>query len=1008
MAVSTTTNEIHVFGQYNVEVVFLLKSTAPITSLHFIKGVYLVAIAESSGSITVLSLHSKTILLTYLAPGVTTACDSNYSLDWLILGLQNGQTVFYDVDRLNMTPFKLDNLQKRVLPKQKLSPVTSIQLNPRDIGTVLITYSHMAVIYSIVGAEIKQSFVYLLNKQCKGFELANHVANGGKKKLFGSSSEIIPQVIKAQWHPNGLHIATLHVDGSIVFWDAASGTLLEARNLFVTGLHQPGTSISPETNPFAPITDIRWVCAEDPEITQLLVSGGDANKPNAITVLDFGYTLKYTLTSNEKQGQFYAKPPTGQRRIQFAFDESKASDNGEEFITSILPIPASDLCYFNGNHNPQFLLLQSNFKSIYIVPYSATNQPVFDIGDTLFPPSLSMVLPPVSFSNVKMVQRIHWYSILSSRKSTGASAKTKLFVQGGAPANQNSTPKPIGAIHEARSILITGHEGGIVRLGDVTKGDNATPESIVQINMKGVLFDRNNPLSIKIKFVSVSFENREMIVALVNGEVVILKFGKLKPNSRNDDFSKVDYKTCPVQHSNGDAKIIDIYDRVNGLLASTSTFLPVSLLQLETPESISCIKMSNVGFAAIGFKSGRLVVCDITRGPAIIFNCKSVSEFLVSIQGKCYATSLEFSIMEYDQEGYSSLMLLVGTNCGGNLVQFKIVPLPNGAFEVQFANKTTRLNYRSNDDPETSKINQILSVNCVDGTPTTANLEMFNKLSQGVVIPSYTVVASSRDLRVLKLAKNKLSHSVIDEECLSCGVVNIQNQGVVLALLTKTGFVKFCSLPGLQDIANIKIPSEVYGLVEKSLTSGIAANSDFLFSGSVFVKTGTSEFVNLTVHSKEHKMFSKTPETDLLFNDNAVIPPRPVASALLWAKGQATFVTPNDLAGLIAGPNRKAPKHRESEMAYNLTPEANPNQAYGSNKYTTKDRGYKEPVRSGGVAGNTGFGAQGFMGNIQRGLDYVEESFNGYATQVSDAVGQSVESQKKDFYSAALKSKMGF
>lgn len=1015
LAVSTKTNEVRVFGQFTVEVVFGFASTAPITKLHFIKGVYLVAIAESVGNITVLSLHSKTILATYSVPGAATASDANYSLDWLLIGLQNGQVHIFDVDRLSQTPFRIDNLQKKIMPKAKMSPVTSILYNPRDIGTVLITYSHSAIIYSMISGEIKQTLIYQLDKSAKGFAAANFVANGGKKKMFGGSKDVIPEIVKSQWHPNGLHVATLHADGTIVFWDAGSGTILDARNLFVTGLHKPGQSLDPESSPSAPITDIRWVCAEEPEITQLLVSGGDINKPNAITILDFGYTLKYSLTSNEKQGEFYASPPSGQRRLEFEFNDSKGHDRAQEIITNITPIAASDLCYFNGNHNPQSLMLQSNFGSVYLVAYSATGHQVPDIDDTLLPPSISMVLPPVSYLHVEHLQRIEWFSIIASSQSA-SSVKINLLLNGGAPVSPTGAPRPIGAEHEGRTVLITGHEGGLVRLADISKGDNRSSESIVKINLKRVLFDRNNPLSIKIKFVSVSFESREMLVALANGEVVICKFGKSKASQRGEDLSKVDYKACPIQHANEDAKLIDLFDRAISLSVSTTTFIPTSLLQLDIPENIACIKMSNVGFAAIAYKSGRLVVCDITRGPAIIFNCKDIKEFLVSVTGKCYATTLEFSILEYAQEGFSSIILTVGTNCGGNLLIFKIVPLQNGGFEVAFGNKTIGLNYRalSKEDPEKSQIDQIIPINSVNGKTTKSSLEMFRKLAQGVVIPSYFIITSSRDVRVMQLPKTKLSHKVIDETCLSCGVVNIKNEGVALAMLTKSGFIKFCSLPALKDIADVKIPKEVYSLVERSLNSGIASGSDILLSGSAFIRTGFSEFVNLTIHDKDSRHKSKDNGTDLLFNENAIIPPRPVASTLLWAKGQSHFVSSEDLAELIAGPNRKPAKHPESQLAHNISPEANPNQGYGSSKFggeskaKAKEKAYNEPVRGSRTAGSAGIGAQGFMGNIQRGLQSVEESFNGYANQVSETVSETVESQKKDFYTSALKSKMGF
>lgn len=183
LAVSTTSNDVRVYGQVNVEVVFEFNIKNPITFLKFVKGVYLVCGSAGSG-LTILSLHSKKVLGTALFPGSVTAMETDPSLDWLIMGLSNGSLMFYDVDRLQQTPFRIDNLQKKIMPKEKLSPVVSIEWHPRDIGTLLIGYNQSAVVYSLVSGEIKSVLVYQLSKEHRAFELASHVSHGGKKKLL--------------------------------------------------------------------------------------------------------------------------------------------------------------------------------------------------------------------------------------------------------------------------------------------------------------------------------------------------------------------------------------------------------------------------------------------------------------------------------------------------------------------------------------------------------------------------------------------------------------------------------------------------------------------------------------------------------------------------------------------------------------------------------------------------------------------------------------------------------
>ena len=93
------------------------------------------------------------VLGTTLFPGTVTAMESDPSLDWLIMGLSNGSLMFYDVDRVNLTPFRIDNLQKKIMPKEKMSPVLSIEWHPRDIGTLLIAYQQSAIVTHLYQAK---------------------------------------------------------------------------------------------------------------------------------------------------------------------------------------------------------------------------------------------------------------------------------------------------------------------------------------------------------------------------------------------------------------------------------------------------------------------------------------------------------------------------------------------------------------------------------------------------------------------------------------------------------------------------------------------------------------------------------------------------------------------------------------------------------------------------------------------------------------------------------------
>lgn len=290
---------------------------------------------------------------------------------------------------------------------------------------------------------------------------------------------------------------------------------------------------------------------------------------------------------------------------------------------------------------------------------------------------------------------------------------------------------------------------------------------------------------------------------------------------------------------------------------------------------------------------------------------------------------------------------------------------------------------------------------------------MFLRLSQGIIVNAIIVTISSRDIRVLKAPKQKLAHKVIDDVCIASGLVTFRGgKGALLAALTRTGFIKLFSLPALSEVADVKLPNETYKRIQRALEGRSSSGSEILQSGEILLKLSSTEILDLLLYNDKTHSEPKEKLSDLLFNENAIMPPRPATSALLWAKGQTTYVSPNDLTLLIAGPNRKPAKHMESQMAYNISPEANPNQsfAYGapSTKPNREQNTYEKPVRKAGNMNPYAFGTLGFMKSVRDGMDYVENGINDFGSGLSESMTETAESTKKSFYSLAVKSKFGF
>lgn len=987
LALATEDGFVRVYGQHTTEVVFEFKLAA-ITYLAFVKGVYLVA-ALATGPVSILSLAQKLLISTVLVSGQVSACASDYSLDWLALGTSNGQVVFVDIDRQLVAPYRIDNLQKQVSPKLKLSPVTSIQWHPRDISTVLISYSHCAIVYSLARAEIIVSVSYTLTPAARSFARLLDIVQEGKRSLFSLPKSVVVPIVEAHFHPNGLHLVTLHCDNALVFWDAVDGSLLEARLVTETSIHMPGAALDqlPELRPLRPTA--KWICAADPEVTMLVVANADPD-PTRLSVLDFGYTLKYSLTSHEKQSKFYQAVEGGIRHVNVNFPELRRTSQISQAIWSILPIAADNCPYFLGGHNPSHLLLITSTGLPILLQYPLLTSKIH----CLVPPSLAMVDPPVSYADYVAVPRTDWFGIVPHQQQ---SAPAALLIRGGAPCGDPHEPRALGDDENSREILVTGHERAKICWLDVSRLARLRDEQVqIAVDLSDTLY-APSPAHHNVLIVKGAYDTKDLLVAFATGEVVWCHYGKRPGQGPSNTL--VDYEACPVQHKSGPASLLNILDRWRG--PSTSAFLPMLLLNCPEQGAVVAMAICGAGFAAVSYSSGLLVVFDFQRGPGIVY-ADSIMDSLVLLQSPCTVTSLEFSVIEYGVEGFALLVLVCGTSGGGNLAVFKLVPLALGAFKMVLGDKSLGLNHRLL-APDQSRISTVISISAVNGTRASASRHAFSLLAQGLKLPGYLVVAGERDLRVLKCPKQKLAHKLLDDECFACDVVSVPGKGVVLACILKLGFVKLLSLPALSDIVNIKLSKEICASMGLAVTGHRASLASL---GLALLRCNETEFAKLVIGSEPSSRHQKP--LDVLFNENAIYPPRPVAGALLWAKGQATMTLPQDLALLIAGPNRKPAKHDESRLAANLSPENNPQKTYGMGPASTQELPYKQPVRGSAVAGNSGgFGAPGFMRTVQQGLNQAEETFQTYASTVGDAVAEQTSAQKKSVYSLMFKSKFG-
>lgn len=946
-ALATNGGEIHVFGKEQVEFVFNVRSSGRISQLKFVKGIYLVAV-DTKDTVFVLSLYSKKLLYSLTTPGRISVVEVDPSLDWMLVGLQSGAVIVYDVDRGMLAPFSIANLQKDILPREKLSPVVSIQWSPRDINTLLIGYSKVTVVYSIATNEVKQQFVYEIPANALGGDCCQ------------SSSVRIPNLIQALYHPNSLHMATLHEDGSIVFWDAITGERILARSLFDVDVDFPQQRTQRQQPPLQNTKFLKasWICEHDPELTALLIAGGDSGINEGIhnlTLFDFGTTPKYSLTSYDKMGRFYSNPK--QQRVLPIQNDSE--------IVDYVPLAQSSP-FFGGNHNPNYIMILLRSGEIEIMDYPSGRP---NHKSSLFPQSIAWIHPKTSCSIAFATPRKQWLGMISRRQAS--------VLKGGFPSKQSLSPK------EVRCALATGHINGAVTLFDASHEKIGGTTSL-DVDVSAVLNTYDNVAIDKISFAG---ETAELAAATLGGEVALFKFDINKRyNSKLDLESS--FKRMSIK--NEKHLLVDLSSRTPNI---PEGFLPVVGIHARKGRA-TALKNSSIGFVAIAYERGDLIIMD-RRGPAIIY-FENIKQF--STIGSGAITSLEYSIMAYGDDSYSSILLFAGTD-KGELFTFKILPESSGRFTAKLIDLLPC---------NESEIHSLQCVNMESGAPSLATFDQFNKLSSGVIFKSYLIVSSVQDMKVLVPGKSKVSGRAFSSNILTSGVTVVPTNsaskpfGTVLTTLNDKGVIKVYTLPQLKEITAMTLPMPI--------DLQYAKFSSIVPSGDIIVRINDREAVLCSVIGTGKDLQQEYP--DVIYNENLRIPYRPELGTIQWAKS-SLVVSYEELDEIIGGPQRPVSKNPESAIAHKnvtllgqIAEKANAmSPRLNSGSSASGEFAYEKPVRKRAQGGYDP--TRYIYRQFQNGIDTAEETFNEYANTMSQNMNDTIGQAKKDLVTSVIQSKFG-
>lgn len=527
---------------------------------------------DSGNDICVYSLEDRKKLHNFSPPGTATKVAVDPALDYIFIGMSNGEVVAYDMDRGTMTPFRLPNFWLEKNPRARVMPVVALSLHPRDVGTLLIGYPEGLVLYSFKRNQPKLFCQYEIPKGAPGGDADPNRINEARR----------PRLVQATWHPTGTFVVTAHDDSSLVFWDTKDGRVVMARtiedvNVNIVGAGnaaRPGTLDVKE-----PIAQLAWCAKENPDDTGLLITGGNPTNVNArgLTFLDFGPTPNYQTSSWQILSKHFESP-----KRQTVLPTPPNAD-----VVSFCLIPRSSP-HFAGAQDPIALtallssgeLVTMSFPSGH--PISPTNQHHV---------STSFVHPFITKAQVAYIDRQKWANMKEYR------SQGPKFLNGGAESR-----KPMKRF-EGRNIVTAAHADGTVRLWDTGHADEIENTSTIQIDLGRAVGRWDD---IDVTQMSLSGASNEMSIGLRTGEVVVFRQG-LNQNLGRD----VPIGSHP---NNGAGQITDIRERTDPGLKEG--LLPFTLFN-EEQGPVTALKHSDVGFIAAGYESGAFVIVDL-RGPAII------------------------------------------------------------------------------------------------------------------------------------------------------------------------------------------------------------------------------------------------------------------------------------------------------------------------------------------------------------------------------------------------------
>lgn len=704
--------------------------------------------------------------------GQVACIESDLSVSWLFMGLTDGTIDVWDLERECLAKFTIPNLYRgRAIQssslKTRILPTVAMALHPKDIGYLLVGYPTGAALYS-----------FKENKAVRYFELEIPAfAKGGDTDPAVMSKSRRPRLTNLAWHPSGSYILTAHEDGCLAFWDAKSDAApIHVRTVDETRVNIPRGSYHSDEEPHTirePIVQVAWCSATDPDDTSIIVTGGQlSNLPDkGMTYMDFGITPANLI--GDTLSNHFGMPR--KQRIMHTFSNP----------LNFLVIPRSSP-FYNGTHEPIAILAM--LETGEIAAFSLPDCLPLAVSQTL-PPAISFVSPPITRFSIALIPQQKWSSFIGRNKTR----MNRNILLGGAPARRHLRRFDI------RNVMLSSHVDGVVRIWDASHGEVESNEAF-EIDVAAVIRSFVPSAAVDVISLSLAGMTGELVVGTYAGQVAVWRYGR---RDRDDDFAD-DVGNMSLEERQG--RILQNTRHLHFNI--TDGFLPLCMINPQRGAPV-VVKMSDVGFVAIGYDTGFICVVDL-RGPAVIYledlsNIQSEKEKKEKRKGGGQAeiaAVMEFAIMKLEQDDYSSLVLLTGTT-KGRLVSHVLVPTKSGGYGVHFDNSSSFANEGA--------IVSLTPIRIQDGAIVTATPLALASLRDGHIIEAAIIVVQERAIRLLGGVTSKLEKVEMKDRTLVKAQVVAREHGIAIAAVGDNRRIASWSIPELQRIGEITLPNSVVG-----------------------------------------------------------------------------------------------------------------------------------------------------------------------------------------------------